>query len=112
MTSRKRRERKRKHAPTNHHTSASLGELHRQLTIEALGDNGSADSFVMLMMAVEDALEAGQVTAAKTILFGITLDAYRNNPIFVNDFMNYRERLERHLRRLKREAEGEKGGAQ
>jgi hypothetical protein len=83
-------------APSDAEWEAIPDSLIDELAEEAVG--GNADAFVMLTIAIDQAINAGQLRAAHHILFSAQKMAYDCSRQ-VNAFMNYRESTARHLER-------------
>jgi hypothetical protein len=71
-------------------------ELIRDLTEEAI--NGDAEAFVMVLLAVEQAIKADKLRAATSILFSAQLMAYECSR-HADAFMNYRDLKARQFER-------------
>jgi len=82
--------------PSNDEWEEPPDTIIKDLAEEAV--NGDAEAFVMLAIAVEQAIEAGQLRVAKSILFSAQLMAYECSR-HANAFMNYRDLKARHLER-------------
>jgi hypothetical protein len=83
-------------APSDDEWEEPPDTIIKDLTEEAI--NGDAEAFVMVLLAVEQAIDAGQLRAAKSILFSAQLMAYECSR-HANAFMNYRDLKARQLER-------------
>lgn len=89
-------------ARTNPREELELPEgLHRRLTREALGDDGSVESFAMLLLAVELAIKAGDTVTAQNLLFRSVWHAYENSGHHVDAGMGFRDRMKLKLGALR-----------
>lgn len=77
--------------------------LHRRLTRETLGEDGSAESFVMLLLVVDAAIKAGDLLTAQNLLFRSVTHAYENSDHHVTALMDFRDRMKARAEALPRE---------
>lgn len=82
--------------------------LHRRLTREAIGEGGSVESFVMLLLVVDAAIKAGDLLTAQNLLFRSVTHAYENSNHYVTALMEFHDRMKLQAAALLT-AEGEGG---
>lgn len=80
-------------------------QLLRDLSRKAVGTDGSADAFVMLLQLIRDAIPepTNEHLEATRLIFHAQSYAFNNSPYYVRSFMDYRERLRMQLARHLRE---------
>jgi hypothetical protein len=81
--------------------------LHRRLTREALGDNGSVESFVLLLLVIDAAVKAGDTVTAQNLLFRSLTHAYENSNYHVTALMDFRDCMRQKADALPRAEAGE-----
>ena len=77
--------------------------LHRRLTREALGEDGSVESFAVLLLAVDAAIKAGDLLTAQNLLFRSVTHAYENSNCHVTALMDFHDRMKARAEALPRE---------
>lgn len=81
-------------------------DLRLRLTREALGEDGSPEAFVMLLLGVEEALKAGETVAAQNLLFRSVAHAFDNSGHHVDALMSFRDTMKLRLAALRHAGAG------